>query len=641
MKIENIKINSFGKLKNKDINLSNGINIIYGKNEAGKSTIMKFIQNIFYGTSKNKKGKNFSDYELYKPWDTEDFSGKITYKLDNNKKYEVFREFGKKNPKIYNENLEDITKNFDISKVAGSDFFFEQTGIDEFMFLSSIVSMQKEVKLNEQDQNIYIQKIANLVTTGDDSISFKKAIEKLNKKQLEEIGTDRSIGKPINIIKKEILDCNTKLEELQKYKNEKFKLENEEQELLKEIEQNKIKISFIKELQEIKQEEKIELEKLKLNEQMKEKNDEQIANMEKEIENFNLQKKRDQDNKDNTKNIKFKLYMLIFIVCTLIGISFFIFLKNNIITLISCIIDIIIWTVYFINKNKISKKIEEQKNEIIKHNLKIDDNISILKNKIELVKNNNIELLDQIKKITTNIEMQLDLKKENLKAKFINKLSVRDINNMIDSYDLNNIRNSFEDLLQRKQINLNMVNLEKRKSQEGLEEYVSLKEKMDLLKEKYQELIVQNDKINIVKELIKNAYDKMKNNITPKFTKNFSEIIKQISNQKYSNVYINDTQGIIVLLPNGEYVEAEKLSCGTIEQLYLSLRLSMAKELSKENMPIILDESFAYYDDERLENTLKFLKNYFDNNQIIIFTCTNREKNLLDKVGYEYNYINL
>ena len=78
--------------------------------------------------------------------------------------------------KIYNENLEDVSKEYNINKNTGSEFFFEQTKVDEFMFLSSIVSMQKEVKLNVQDQNVYIQKIANLASTGDDSISFKKAI---------------------------------------------------------------------------------------------------------------------------------------------------------------------------------------------------------------------------------------------------------------------------------------------------------------------------------------------------------------------------------------------------------------------------------------------------------------------------------
>ena len=58
-------------------------------------------------------------------------------------------------------------------------------------------------------------------------------------------------------------------------------------------------------------------------------------------------------------------------------------------------------------------------------------------------------------------------------------------------------------------------------------------------------------------------------------------------------------------------------------------------------MPIILDEAFAYYDEERLENILKYLNEECKDNQIIIFTCTDREKNILGKENIEYNLINL
>ena len=85
MKINNLKINGFGKIENKEINLENKINIIYGKNESGKSTIFNFIVSMLYGCSKLKKGKNISNFEKYKPWNTEEFSGKIKYELDNNK----------------------------------------------------------------------------------------------------------------------------------------------------------------------------------------------------------------------------------------------------------------------------------------------------------------------------------------------------------------------------------------------------------------------------------------------------------------------------------------------------------------------------------------------------------------------------
>lgn len=149
MNINKIKINSFGKLKEKEINLKNGINIIYGKNESGKSTLLKFIINTFYGISKNKKGKEYSDFEKYTPWIGDDFSGKIEYELNNKNKYEIYRDFKKKNPKIFNDNMEDISKEFNIDKTKGNQFFYEQTGVDEELFLSTLVVGQTETKLRK------------------------------------------------------------------------------------------------------------------------------------------------------------------------------------------------------------------------------------------------------------------------------------------------------------------------------------------------------------------------------------------------------------------------------------------------------------------------------------------------------------
>ena len=68
MKINKLKINAFGNLKDKEIEFSDGINIIHGENESGKSTLLKCIIDMFYGISKNKKGK-----EYYMWWYGKDF----------------------------------------------------------------------------------------------------------------------------------------------------------------------------------------------------------------------------------------------------------------------------------------------------------------------------------------------------------------------------------------------------------------------------------------------------------------------------------------------------------------------------------------------------------------------------------------
>ena len=66
-----------------------------------------------------------------------------------------------------------------------------------------------------------------------------------------------------------------------------------------------------------------------------------------------------------------------------------------------------------------------------------------------------------------------------------------------------------------------------------------------------------------------------------------------------------------------------------------------AEEISEEKMPVILDEAFAYFDDYRLENALKFLVEELEENQIILFTCTKREEEILNRLNIKYNLIEL
>ena len=57
MKIDKVQINAFGKLQDKYIDFEDGINIVLGENESGKSSTLKFIASMFYGASKNKNNK--------------------------------------------------------------------------------------------------------------------------------------------------------------------------------------------------------------------------------------------------------------------------------------------------------------------------------------------------------------------------------------------------------------------------------------------------------------------------------------------------------------------------------------------------------------------------------------------------------
>ena len=611
MKVEEIKINAFGTLKNKEINLSDKINIIHGKNESGKSTLLAYIKTAFYGISRNKNGKEISDYDKYKPWSGEEFSGKIKYTLDSGEQFEIFRDFNKKNPKIYNAKLEDVTNQFNIDKKEGSQFFFEQVGIDENIFTSTIMAEQQEVKLSEQRQNILIQKIANIAGTGNSNMSYNKAKDRLNKKQLDEVGTERTQGKPINILKNKIKNIEQILGKLNLYKENKSIIEQNKIKLKNKIREQEQRKELIKQISELNEKIIIETEKANYKRKIKEEKESKIQEL------INEKNKLIQENKNNKTNNK--LFIIIFFVLISLLIANIVIIKNKFITYTTLILVGAEIVIYYLAK---AQK-EKRKKEVLKNNT------DLINTKIELLEKEKEVIEEEIK----TEENELKAEKEHIKNKY-----------NIELYDIENSKNDLEQItneINEGKIKLNTLEIEEKGISSQLEELITLQEEHENLSEQLKEIEQKNYEINLAKEFLEKAYEKMKTIITPKFTENLSQTIKNITNDKYSKVNINDENGLIIEMQNGEYVSAEKLSIGTIDQLYLSLRMSMVEEISKEKMPIILDEAFAYYDDERLENILKYLIERFNNHQLIIFTCTNREKEILNKLNYKFNNIEL
>ena len=211
----------------------------------------------------------------------------------------------------------------------------------------------------------------------------------------------------------------------------------------------------------------------------------------------------------------------------------------------------------------------------------------------------------------------------------------------IDNNNINELINNVEENLNKNKLDLQTIKVKDENISLKLENMINLKEEYDELKEELQDLEKRNNAINLTKELLTKAYINMKNNVTPKFTENLSKNISEISDGKYTKVKVSDDKGLIIENKYGEYIPAELLSIGTIDQLYLSLRLSMIDDLSSEKMPIILDEAFAYYDDNRLENILKFLNDNMKEHQVIIFTCTKREQEILSKLAIDYNLVEI
>lgn len=624
MQINDLKINGFGKLENKEIKLNKNINLIYGKNEAGKTTLLKFISCMFYGISKNKNKKEFSDLEKYTPWKDIDFSGKIKYTLDNKNEYEVFREFNKKNPKIYN-NLEDISKTFNIDKTKGNEFFYEQTNIDEESFYSTTLIEQKEVVLDNSEQNILTQKIANLLSTGDENTSFKRTMNLLNKKQVEEVGTARTVGRPINIVNENIDKLTEEKSKVEESQDQKSYLENRQKLINCQLHEKSAKIDLVKKIIKNENEISSQNEKIKINNEFINDEKNKINNLKNKMYENTIEKKQ----KNKINNFDFYVF---FLIIFLINLFLIIFMKNNLIKIIFGLISILFSIIILINKIKINKNIKIKKEEEKKYLLEI-----------KTVENNIEKIQENINKINQEKNNKKIINNNLLKNEFNDKIDENEIIYLLNEnlISLDNILEELENNVSALKLQLHTNEIDYNNAIKGAEEKAKIEEKLQGALEEKEELLKLDKSINIAKQAMEQAYEEMKKEITPKFTKNLSNIVDKISAGKYNKIKFVDGEGLIVELENGEYVNANKLSIGTIDQLYLSLRLSAMQEITKEKMPIILDETFAYYDNSRLENILKYIDSDLKENQVIIFTCSNREKDILDKNNIEYNFITI
>ena len=611
MKIDDFKINNYGKIENSEVFLQNGINLIKGYNEAGKSTILSFLNSMLYGIDKTKKG-NISEYDKYLPWLSTNFSGSMNYRLDNGNNYYVFRDFKKITPIILDRNRNDITANFKQSK-KGIDFLEEQIGVDKKTFQNTSISYQKLVILDDKNKAEMSGKLANLISTGEENYSYDDIIKRLNNKQLEEVGTSRTKKRPINNLEERILKLEQERREVLNIKDKKERMTEEREETQKKF----ATVGYIKQMI-------TEIKENFLKKETEKKIYTEIYNrIEKKKEEIEEKKKERID--VITKEKVFDRIKWIYLILTLIAIPVAYYYIYSLIAYVLLLIFI-----YIIAKNNSDKRMAdlEEKNRAVEKELNIlrkdviQDERVIQKEKKEFE-----ERFENVKK-------QMFQKYKNfVNREYLERILKKDIEGVFK--EASEIEKEYENTMYR----LSQINAERNVVESTSGKLAEIVEELEELKQEREKLLNYNDTIEIAKEILKESYDELKNNVGPEFDKKLSYIVKKITNGKYDDVYIDINHNIKMKTEHGEYVNLERFSTGTIEQVNLALRLAYIDTISKESLPIILDEAFAFYDDERLANIMRFLSQEYINRQVIIFTCSNREKKIIDEENIPANVV--
>lgn len=580
MQIKNIQINGFGRIEDANINMKNGLNLIIGENESGKSTLTEFIKGIFYGVSRNKNGKEYSDYEKLKPWNEKNFSGKLVYSMDD-EEFIVYRDFNRNNAKVYDKNGTEITNEFNKDKSRGAEIGLAHLEMDEDTFDNSVFIKQKEIKIDELSQNTMLQKLTNIIQSGEEDVSYETTLKKLEKLLLEEVGTERTQNKPKNILKRTLSEL-----ELKKSKLIENRVKHENIE-------GKKKILFEKK----KQNEKALNDAIKVF-NIKNKYEKMIQEQKAEFD-IELKYKKEQKEKAKKENDKKKLIdTILIVVATILLTLALIFTKEIVLAIVALIIGLVsvVLNLKFSYKEELS--VEAENFDIVTEEARKKESKEIL----------NLEK-DGVKKNLTEKRV-LELKA------IIEKCETEKNNLLLEEHKLE---------IEDKALNENLTNLIE------IEEEIALNnEKLDLVTEK--ELI-----INYAIEKLKESYAELKDEVIPDIEKDIRYTISKTTNGKYTNVKYNDSEGLITENYLGQLITVDKLSAGTIDQMYLGFRMAIADKYN--NVPIIFDEAFVFCDDVRLTNILKTLSEMAIDRQIIILSCSTREEKLLNELNVEFNKV--
>ena len=139
------------------------------------------------------------------------------------------------------------------------------------------------------------------------------------------------------------------------------------------------------------------------------------------------------------------------------------------------------------------------------------------------------------------------------------------------------------------------------------------------LTEKKRMLEARLRAVTISMDALKRAHENMQKNFTPALNRKASEYFSHIASGKYSQIFCDKEFGVMIEkdLPR----ESRFFSGGTVDQLYLSVRLALTDMLYGDvSCPILLDQPFLQYDKVRKERAIKLLENLPHKRQVLLFT---------------------
>lgn len=617
MKLLNLHISGFGKFQNVDVSFSDGLNVVYGKNEAGKSTLHTFIRSMLFGMEK-PRGKAGDDlYSKYEPWAGSSYGGWLRLESQG-EIYRIQRHFQKKNPvlTIFNETLG--------RQVEPTNALLDQLrcGLTETAYNNTISIGQLKCATDGGMVSELRNYIANLNTSGSIALNITKASAYL-KNQRRELESQ--------LEPQAALSYTTVLGEIRKL----------EQEVSSPAYANQL-ASFRSKKSQIRQ----DLEK---------KQQEKEALLEKSVRGRQVltgSQFTDRDSITAYAQEARKLYSNYQSALAACG------RKGPKIWSWFCLMAALLC---FAGTGLLYQMPQVMAYLPLSLSLPVAMAGTGGAGVVFLV----LSLLQFGR--SKSFRRELDASTRLLQEIFSRHLGDSSVSqDAMDAFEqrMNEFLRLWEAVSQSDAAlqNLSQEIAQLQQQEEGYSDHIEqqqhiqweLEKKLEHLAdcktqaESLKRILAENERIKTELEAIDLAQETMTSlstSIRDSFglylNKTASQLISGITGGIYSSMSIDENLNVFMNTPS-RLVPIERVSSGTMDQIYLAVRLAAAKlvQNGKDTMPLIFDDSFVLYDDDRLKTALKWLVKAYQS-QIIIFTCHQREAQMLTANQIPYHLVRI
>jgi len=656
MVINRIYIKSFGGISDREILLHPGCNVIYGENEAGKSTLLSFIRFMFYG-AKLKKGNDLLGFkERYLPWDGNPMEGEIEYSIDGNV-YAAVRRVGARAGRGKEITVVNKTTGEEMDQDYCKELGYRLFGMGDEAFIRTLFITANAISPDKEGE--LLGRLSNLADTGEEDVSYTKINGALSE-EIASLTSTRRSGAVIPALQREEATLVQEMEEngqiadiLEEKRNqlaraqEDYHRAGQEKKRLDEQGRNARAVLDVKGYHEAEQaleqartallQERESLSKIDLSPY------EKIAEATPEQEQILFAGDTARENEMRTRKIllcdkrdtcrKLKVIFAIIAGAALIAscLGWWLF----------WLITVIMGGMFFYEiyageqLDKQIASIEQEENRAQQKRTEVLQTLGVVSaeeyrslqreyNEKKSCYEKNAYRVQLCEKAFAQKKAAFEEIAKVMAERYGEEIpEVADVTLPEEGAAENAARAMVEGSARIASLEGEIVHL-----QEKADRFVACAERLDEVRERISEAKEREMVLQTAKEFLEQAYEELKANFAPALANKTAQLFAAVTNGKYGELLVND-EFEVKIKSDGNYRDAKFLSSGAFEQLYFSLRLGIIEIIAQnQSFPLMMDDAFITFDDQRLAQAAEFLRQY--GKQVIFCTCHAREA---EKIG--------